>query len=324
MNAYYYAALRETGMALKQTHHPSGEAFLAKAAELRANLLRAYRWTQSQAPALPLRDGTWVPAYVSQVHSPGRLTDFFPGPEAWCYEVELGAQQLVPTGVLGAGSTEVTQMLQHMEDVQFLADGGLGYSPEVNHADWFNFGGFSKSQPYYTRNAEIYALRDEVKPYVRSYFNTLAAMLNTETMTFWEGLHNGGAWDKTHETGYFLQQTRFMLVLERGKELWLAPLVTSNWFKAGMTIAVENAPTRFGKLNYRIQSHADQGYIEARVEPPDREPPTKLVLRLRHPEGKPIRSVTINGKPTRSFDPVDGTIAFKPQRSGPITVKAEY
>jgi hypothetical protein len=48
------------------------------------------------------------------------------------------------------------------------------------------------------------------------------------------------------------------------------------------------------------------------------------VLRLRHPEGRPIRSVTINGKPTRSFDPVDGTIAFKPQRSGPITVKAEY
>jgi hypothetical protein len=215
-------------------------------------------------------------------------------------------------------------MLQHMEDVQFLADGWFDYAAAANHADWFNLGGFSKVQPYYTRNAEIYALRDEVKPFVRSYFNTLAAMLNTEVLTIWEHFHNNGAWDKTHETGYFLQQTRFMLVMEHDKELWLAPLLTSNWFKSGMTIAVENAPTRFGKINYRIQSHADQGYIEARVDPPDREAPKKLVLRLRHPEGKPIRSVAVNGKPTRSFDPLIGTVSFKAQRPGPITVKAEY
>ena len=75
---------------------------LTHAAELRTNILRAYRWTQSQSPALPLRNGTWIPHYPSQVHSPGKLADFFPGQDggrSWCYDVEIGAHQLVPTGV---------------------------------------------------------------------------------------------------------------------------------------------------------------------------------------------------------------------------------
>ena len=66
-------------------------------------------------------------------------------------------------------------------------------------------------------------LRDDVKPFLRSYFNSLAAMLNPEVLTLWEHFNHSGAWDKTHETGYFLHQTREMLVQERGDELWLAP-----------------------------------------------------------------------------------------------------
>src|ERR1035437_9965831 len=71
MNAYYFAALREVGSALSDlstSNSSRGREALADiavlraslsalthAAELRANILRAYRWTQSQAPALPDR-----------------------------------------------------------------------------------------------------------------------------------------------------------------------------------------------------------------------------------------------------------------------------
>ena len=41
--------------------------------------------------------------------------------------------------------------------------------------------------------------------------------------------------------------------MERGDELWLAPFVTNNWLKDGMTIAVRNAPTKFGKINYTLK-----------------------------------------------------------------------
>ena len=56
-----------------------------------------------------------------------------------------------------------------------------------------------------------------------------------------------------------------MLLTERGQELWLAPFVTDNWLKDGMVVAVANAPTRFGPAGYRITSHVNDGYIEAKI-----------------------------------------------------------
>jgi hypothetical protein len=288
---------------------------LEHAADLRTNILRAYRWTQAQAPALPLRNGTWIPHYPSQVHSPGKLADFFPGQDAgrsWCYDVEIGAHQLVPTGVFDPRDREVERMLDHMEDVQFLADGWFDYPAATNEKDWFDLGGFSKVQPYYARNCEVYALRDDVKPFVRSYFNTIAAMLNPEVLTFWEHFHHSGAWDKTHETGYFLHQTRTMLVTERGDLLWLAPFVTCNWLKDGQRLSVSNAPTRFGPVSYEIQSHMAESVIRATIHPPARRTPSGIVLRLRTPEGSPIRSVRVNGRPHSDFDKTAGLVRLTP------------
>jgi hypothetical protein len=326
LNAYYAAALHELGAALREIGDPNAATFTRGAAELRENTLRAYRWTQAQSPALPLQNGAWIPAYPSQLHSPGRLADFFPGQDAgrsWCYDVEVGAHQLAPTGVLEPGSREVTRLLEQMEDAQFLADGWFDYPAEANRKDWFNLGGFSKVQPYYCRNAEIYALRDDVKPFVRSYFNTLAAMLNPEVLTFWEHFHHSGAWDKTHETGYFLHQTRSLLFMERGEALWLAPLIPSHWLKDGRTVAVRNAPTRFGTVGFRLNSRVNAGCIEATVEPPTRQAPKTLVLRLRHPDGKPMRSVTVNGRRHTGFDAAKETITIAP-RVGTIAVRADY
>ena len=320
LNAYYYAALREVGTALTDLSGSYGSprlgehSFLPHAAELRANILRAYQWTQGQAPALPLRNGTWIPHYPSQVHSPGKLGDFFPGQDAgrsWCYDVEIGAHQLIPTGVFDPRDREVERIMDHMEDVQFLSDGWFDYPATMNEKDWFNLGGFSKVQPYYTRNCEIYALRDDVKPFVRSYFNTIAAMLNPEVLSLWEHFNHSGAWDKTHETGYFLHQTRTMLVTERGDQLWLAPFITSNWLKDGQKLSVSNAPTRFGPVSYQIESHLAEGYIRARIIPPVRQAPSRIVLRLRNPEGSPIRSVRVNGKQHSDFDKTAGLVCLK-------------
>ena len=341
INAYYYAALREVGTALSDlaprssrrkealTESPAlrtSQLALDHAADLRTNILRAYRWTQSRSPALSLGDGTWIPHYPSQVHSPGRLADFFPGQDggrSWCYDVEIGAHQLVPTGVFDPRDHEVGRMLDHMEDVQFLSDGWFDYPAAMNHQDWFNLGGFSKVQPYYTRNCEVYALRDDVKPFLRSYFNTIAAMLNPQVLTFWEHFHHCGAWDKTHETGYFLHQTRTMLVTERGDQLWLAPLITSNWLRDGKTTSVRNAPTRFGPVSYQIESHIAEGYIQAIIHPPTRETPSRVVLRLQTPEGSPIRSVRVNGKPYHDFDKAQGLVRLRPATQT-LTVQVLY
>jgi len=217
----------------------------------------------------------------------------------------------------------VTEMIDHMEDVQFLRNGFNDYPADRNRQDVFNLGGFGKVQPYYARNVELYALRDDVKPFIRSYFNSLASLLDPGRLSLWEHFANTFAWNKTHETGWFLCQSRVLFVQERGDELWLAPFVACNWLKGGLTVAVKQAPTRFGPVGYQITSSVDKGFIEASIEPPVRTSPKAIVIRLRHPDGKPIRSVTVNGKPHRDFSPAGEYVRLKPSADR-IVVRAEY
>lgn len=293
MSAYAYAGLDGLASSFRMVKDPRAQAYSKAARRLREDLLRAYGWTQSRAPVLPLRSSIWIPAYPSQVHSPGPLGDYFPGQDAgrsWCYDVELGAHQLVPTGVLEPGAPETGRLLDHMEDVQFLADGWFDYASVSNRQDWFNLGGFSKVQPYYTRNAEIYAMRGDVKPFVRSYFNSLAAMINPEVMTFWEHFRHSGAWDKTHETGYFLHQTRSMFVMERGNDLELAPLTPDYWLAPGRGFSVDRAPTRFGPVSFSCVRTASGDRVQWHIMPPGRlGRGGMLLLHVRLPEGVTAR-----------------------------------
>lgn len=338
LNGYYYAALQAAGEALSQIEYPGAKNWLAEADDFRKAILRSYHWTQARMPVYLLRDGTGVVAYPSQVHSPGPLAGFFPGEDAnrsWCYDVELGPHHLVPLGVLDPGTPEVGEMMDHHEDVQFLADGWFDYPAERNHQDPYNLGGFAKVQPYYCRNAEIYAMRDDVKPFIRSYYNTLPSLLNLEVLSLQEHFNGVAAWNKTHETGYFLHQSRLMMVMERGQELWLAPFVTSNWMQDGQRVAIRNAPTHFGPVSYQISSSAHSGYIDATIEPPTRSVPAAICIRMRHPEGKRITDVTVfppptadgallSGQPHRDFDPVREFVRVRPAGQGPIRVRAAY
>jgi hypothetical protein len=90
-----------------------------------------------------------------------------------------------------------------------------------------------------------------------------------------------------------------------------------------MRVVVKNAPTQFGRLSYRIESHIDQGFLEAVVEPLPRGKPACLVLRLRHPDGKPMRTVTVNGNPSDRFDVATETVTFAPSDSA-VIIRATY
>lgn len=305
LNGYYYAGVRAIGEALESISHPKAIEFTQFAKEYRENIHRAYRETQAISPVLPLRNGEWVMGYPSQAYCPGRVAEYFPGEDSnrtSAYDIELGAHQLVPQGVLDANEPDVIGMMEHMEDVAFLSDGWHDYPAWKSEEDWFNLGGFSKIQPYYTRNMEVYAVLDEVRPFIRSYFNTLASLLNTKNLTLWEHFHTVGAWNKTHETGYFLLYTRLMMIMERGEDLWIAPFVPSEWLRNGMVLSISNAHNRFGTTSYRIVSRLDEDRVEVSLENHFRKAPASVIVRLRHPDGIPISAVYLNDKPIRSFD----------------------
>ncbi|MCD6351357.1 MAG: NPCBM/NEW2 domain-containing protein [Armatimonadetes bacterium] len=353
LNSHFYAGLHEAADALAQVGWPDAAALQSDAAEFRDDLLRAYRWIQERSPVVPLRDGTWIPFYPSLLYCPGPTEDFYPGEDwgrVWANNVEIGAHHLVPAGVLAPDSRRAEWIASYMEDWPFLRTGMGDYPGEESERDWFNLGGFAKIQPYYCRIAEIYALRGERKPFLRAYFNAIPSLLNTETLYFWEHFHNMGAWDKTHEMGWFLVQTRTMLVMERGDELWLAPFVPGYWLEDGKTVTVRQAPTRFGKVSYWLRSHIKEGYIEARVEfeprgagkdgpdsaaastagnePGRADTPRRLVLRIPLPEpsdpsAAPYRleSVTLNDKPHTAFD-ADAGAVYLPASGGTVVLQA--
>jgi len=294
------------------------------AREYRENVLRAFHWQRSQMPVVPLRDGTWVAPCASSLYCYGLTREFFGGVSATGHDVEAGGNHLLPLGLLRPRGAEADAIVDYLEDRWFLIDGIFGaYPARENEEDWFNRGGFAKLQPHYARTADIHALRDDVRPFIRTYFNTLPVLLNRENLTFWEHMNNGGAWNKTHESAWFLEMTRTMLLTERGDELWLAPLVTTHWMKDGMRVSVSRAPTRFGIAGYTLQSAVSAGHIDAVIQSPTERLPTRIVLRVRHPEGKPIRSVTVDGRTHTDCDAAAGLIRVAPAAE-PICVRIDY
>jgi hypothetical protein len=325
-DSQFYAGLAASARMLADVGDPAAPAIQAEAKQYREDILRAFEAARAKMPVVPLANGTWVPADPSLLDCLGRVEDFLPAEDAnrtWCYSIEVGPHQLAATGVLDPVGKDADWIVDYLEDVQFLRSGWGDYPEESNRKDVFCFGGFAKLQPYYCRIAELHAMRDDVKPFVRSYFNCIPTLVGKENLSFWEHFHNMGAWNKTHETGWFLCQTRVMFVGERDDELWLAPFVTDHWMKDGMKVAVRNAPTRFGKVGYRITSHVAKGEIEAAVQLSEKCSAKKIVLRLRHPDGKPMRSVTVDGQPYKDFDPKKETVTFAPSGES-VTIRAEY
>lgn len=325
-DAHYYAGLEASARMLADIGDPAAPSIRDEAERYREDIVRAYHLVQARMPVVKLANGTWVPADPAITNCLGRVEDFLPAEDAdrtWGYSVELGAHQLAATGVLAPDSQETDWIADYLEDVQFLRSGWGDYPEEATRKDVFSLGGFAKLQPYYCRIAELYALRDEVKPFIRSYFNTIPVLVSAENLSFWEHLANRGAWNKTHETGWFLCQTRIMFVDERGDDLWLAPFVTNQWLKDGMKIAVRNAPTRCGPVGYTINSAAADGRIEATIRFPTPTTAKRVVLRLRHPEGKLMRAVTVNDQPHTEFDARREIIVIQPAAET-IAIRAQY
>ncbi|MBN2311839.1 MAG: hypothetical protein JXR94_22865, partial [Candidatus Hydrogenedentes bacterium] len=151
----------------------------------------------------------------------------------------------------------------------------------------------------------IYLLQDDIPNFLRFWMNSYASVVGADGK-LWEHWHLGnydpcGAPDNG-TAGWFMENFRDLLVMEDGESLWVARGTPRAWLEQGKRIAVSNAPTCFGPFAYEITSDADNGKITAAVEMPSRRPPRSVLLRLRHPTGAAIKSVTVNGEPWTDFD----------------------
>jgi hypothetical protein len=118
-----------------------------------------------------------------------------------------------------------------------------------------------------------------------------------------------------------LRLLRNMILREDGRTLRIGDAIPRAWLGDGKKIDVRNAPTRFGDVSFSIASKAKLDHITVRLSPPTRSAPDLVRVTLRHPAAKPIRSVTLDGKPWKRFtkDSVEITGARVP-----VTLDVRY
>lgn len=168
--------------------------------------------------------------------------------------------------------------------------------------------------PKISHNASIFLLQDDVPNFLRFWMNSQAGLVAKDGR-FWEwstpNSYEDCTYPDTMSAGWFMENFRNMLMMEIGDALWIGKATPRAWLEQGKKIAVENAPTYFGDLSYEIISDVDNNKITAELDLPNRKPAKSIIVRFRHPEAAPIKSVTVNGKEWKKFDSDNETIEIK-------------
>jgi len=279
--AYLYAGLEMMGKALARYGSPRAQECLKVAEEYRDALTRGFNAASVGSPLVELRDHTWIPYVPSNATVPGRNYQLW-----YPSDVDTGATHLIRLKAVPAEGLMAESLLNDHEDNLFLHGWGLA------------------NEPVYDQQATVYLLRDDVKAIIKAFYSMMAGGFSHGVYEPVEHRWRWGQYFGPPSTdGAWFELYRNMLVRESDDHtLMLMQAAPRAWLEDGKRIGVTNAPTWFGNVSYQVQSSAASGSIRAIVELEGREPANCVVLRLRHPEGKPMKDVTVNGKAWKDFD----------------------
>ena len=328
--AYYWLAVKRMAELLALVDPDDGAKMAAEAEAYRQDLLAAIDRSIALAPVVPVRDGT----YRSFIPFSPYVRGFAAGAWGWrrCqghvgaiyWDTVQSADPLIsPSGLLSPEDRRVQGHLDVLEDRLLLENTKVhartsGFDPEkhwFSHASW-------QYQCGLERHANIHLQADDIPNCIRSVLNQYAVDIMPGEYTFREHT-TGGPPDKIYEESCFLERFRHMLVMEEGESLWLARAAPRAWLEQGKRIAVKNASTHFGTMDYEIVSDVDHGKIMATVKMPSRKVPEAVLLRLRHPSAAAIKGVTVNGKLWNHFDRDRAVVELK-GISGTVTLEVSY
>jgi len=141
---------------------------------------------------------------------------------------------------------------------------------------------------------------------VLGLYGSMAGAISRDTFAGVEVMHvytgiPEGTLPHTYSGTQQLRLLRMMLLREEGDDLQVGQAVPRAWMSDGKTIRLQHAPTLFGPVDVSYASHVAEGRAEATITPAFRQQPATIHLWFRHPDGKPIRSATVNGRAYRGF-----------------------
>lgn len=278
--AYVYAALDSFGKVLGRIGHPRAQECLAAAREFRTSVERGFGAASLRSPLVQLRDHTWIPYVPCEVLTPRRLF------EQWYpTDVDTGAAHLPRLRALPAAGWLADSLLNDHEDNLYLHGWGMA------------------NEPVYNQQGMAYLFRDQPKAAIRTFYSMMACAFSHSVFEPVEHRWTWGQYFGPPSTdGAWFELYRNMLIRETDDDtLLLLQATPRKWLADGKIIEVRRAPTYYGDLTMKIESRAAASTLRAEVSlGPDR--PKTLLVRLRHPEAKPIVSATINGQDWKDYD----------------------
>ncbi len=289
--AYLYAGLELMGKALARYGSPRAQKCFQAAGEYRAAIERGFSAASVQSPLVELRDHTWIPYVPSNATVPGRNYQLW-----YPSDVDTGATHLIRLEAVPADGLIAESLLNDHEDNLFLHGWGLA------------------NEPVYDQQATAYLLRDDVKAVIKAFYSMMAGGFSHGVYEPVEHWWRWGQYFGPPSTdGAWFELYRNMLVRESDDHTLILMQATPRaWLEDGKRIAVHNAPTWFGDVSCQVQSSAASGSIRATVELDGRLAANRVLLRIRHPQGKPIKGVTLNGKEWKDFDVQQEWVSLPP------------
>lgn len=276
LNALSHLGIKRVAEMLEQVDPGQSQRLAKEAAEFRKDIRTAFYESLARSPAIPLDDGTWMPTTPPWAEYSGPLALFADGGSWFTHgafggrDSLIGSLYLVISEVLDPKESGTDAMLKTHQQLFTVRNAGL-------------------SQPYYCRHDHIHIVRDEVKEFLKTYYNQFAALQDRETYTFWEHYYYASQ-HKTHEEGWFLMQTRWMLWMEHGDTIRFLRAIPRRWLENGKEIRLERIVTYFGAATLKVRSRLANRCIEAEVGFDGKRAPREVVIRLPHPKGfKPVR-----------------------------------
>ncbi len=284
--------------ALVDYGHPEAGRLVKEAQSYNDDVMTGLQEARVLTPVVRLRDGTYVPKYPSRLYERGRS-------HGWIRETLEGSIFLITQDLIPADSIEAKWIMKDYEDNLYISD-TYGYSIPVFDRFWFSRGGFSM-QSQLLDGPIPYIKDDKIKHFLRAYFNGFTAayfpqvqMCNEHALP--ELGYPAGDHFKSSDEAQSTYWLRLMFIREEGDDLLLGQAIPRYWLSDGKNIGIERAATYFGPMSLQIKSESDKNQITAVLDPPDRNSPKNIYVRLRHPDSKLIRRVTVNGKPYNNFD----------------------
>lgn len=319
-NAYTWWGMDRAAQALNDIHHPESDRLLREATLFKNDLVRGFTASLQRSAVVRLQDGTAVPHFPSHQHLRGRSY-------GWIRETLEGAIHLLRCKLIPPESRMGTWVMKDYEDNLYLSEqfGYSGASLPDRERYWFSRGGFSQ-QPNLLCSPLPYLFRNEIKHYLRAYFNAFAAGFHADTRMITEHpLPHLGDWAGDHfktsdeaQSAYWL---RLMFVYEEAETLCFGYALPRYWLRPGNRISIERARTYFGETSVSYEVSGSGRQIVARITPPTRTPPSEFRIRFRHAEGKLIRSVQVNGA---SWEDFDHEFVHVPATTSPLEIVASF